>query len=98
MPGPPAPFPPPALPGPGHPSPARAAADLARALARNGITGIYTAAAAKFAVISVSAGLTAWTNGQIVWITRDGQRETWPAADPGAAAVRLAALARHRPA
>jgi hypothetical protein len=29
-----------------------------------------------------------------VWITRDGQRETWPAADPAPAAARLAALAR----
>ena len=93
MPGPPAPFPPAAQPGPGHPSPAHAAADLARALTRHGITGIYTAATAQFAVISVTAGLTAWTNGRVLWFTRDGKRETWPAADP-AAAARLAALAR----
>jgi hypothetical protein len=95
MPGPPpVPFPLPAQPGPGHPSPARAAADLARALARHGLTGIYTAATPQFAVISITTGLTAWTNGHLVWITLDGQRETWPAADPAAAAARLAALAR----
>jgi len=96
MPGPPspAPLPPPAQPGPGHPSPARAAADLARALDRHGLTGIYTAATSQFAVISVSAGVTAWTNGRLVWITRDGQRETWTAADTETAAARLAVLAR----
>jgi hypothetical protein len=92
----PVPFPLPAQPGPGRPSPARTAADLASALARHGITGIYTAATAKFAVISVNAELTVWTNGRIMWTTRNGQRETWPAADP-AAAARLAALAAQAP-
>ena len=45
---PPDPFPAPP-PGAGYASPARAAAALARALARHGITGIYTAASEKFA-------------------------------------------------
>jgi hypothetical protein len=81
-------------PGPGHPSPADAAAALASALARSGITGIYTAAAAGIAVVSVTADLTVWTNGRMVWITRDGQREAWPAAETQAAVARLAALAR----
>jgi len=42
----------------------------------------------------VAAGLTAWTNGRLLWVTHDGQRETWPAADTETAAARLAALAR----
>ncbi len=90
---PPPPFqlPPPAA-GPG--GPARCAAFLARELARHGVTGIYTAAAEKFAVISITAGLTAWTNGQLLWCTYDGQRHAWPAGDTGSAAAFLAALAR----
>ena len=87
------PFPPPP-PGAGYASPARAAADLTRALAGHGITGIYTAAAEKFAVISVTADLTVWTNGHLLWCTHHGQRHTWPAADTETAASRLAALAR----
>jgi hypothetical protein len=88
---PPAPFPPPA-PGIGPATPARAAAALTRELARHGITGIYTAAAAKIAVISVTADLTIWTNGALFWCTFRGQRHTWPADDTPAAAADLAAL------
>ncbi|MGH3845863.1 MAG: hypothetical protein ACRDS0_31255 [Pseudonocardiaceae bacterium] len=86
----PDPFPP----SPYGVSPARAAADLIRALTGRGVTGIYTAAAAKFAVISVTAELTVWTNGHQVWCTHHGQRLTWPAADIETAATRIAALAR----
>jgi hypothetical protein len=89
---PPDPFPPPP-PAAGPASPARVAATLT-ALARHGITGIYTAAAEKLAVISVTAGLTVWTNGHQLWCTHDGQRHTWPATDTDTAATRLAALAR----
>jgi hypothetical protein len=46
------------------------------------------------AVISVTAGLTVWTNGHQLWCTHDGQRHTWPAIDTDTAATRLAALAR----
>ena len=57
------------VPAPPHGvSPARAAADLIRALTGRGVTGIYTAAAAKFAVISVTAELTVWTNGHQVLV------------------------------
>ena len=84
---PPAPF----LPGPG---PAAVAAALARQLAGLGITGIYTATTYKFAVISVTVGLTVWTDGQRLWCTQAGQRHTWPAAEMQAAAVGIAALAR----
>ena len=90
---PPYPFPPPP-PGAGPASPALIAAGLTRALSRHGITGIYTATAEKFAVISVTADLTVWTNGHQLWCTHDGQRHTWPATDTETAATRLAALAR----
>ena len=83
----------PAPPAPPGASPARAAADLARALARHGITGVYTATAAKFAVISVTADVTIWTNGHQLWCTHHGQPHTWPATDTETTAARIAALA-----
>lgn len=89
---PPAPFPP--VPGPAAATPAVAAAALSRQLAARGLTGIYTATAEKFAVISVTADLTVWTNGRLLWCTRHGQRHTWPAAEIAAAAAGIAALAR----
>jgi hypothetical protein len=89
---PPDPFPPPPpLPGV---SPARAAAALTRAIAAHGITGIYAATAAKFAVISVTADLTIWTNGHQFWCTHHGQRHIWPAADTETAATRIVTLTR----
>ena len=88
---PPAPFPP--GPGPAAASPAAVAAALARHLAGHGLSGIYTAATYKFAVISVTTGLTVWTNGQQLWCTQHGQRHTWPAADLAASSARIAALA-----
>jgi hypothetical protein len=81
-------------PGTGAPSPADIAATLAGLLAGYGLTRIYVAACPVIAVIPVTAGLTAWTNGRLLRITRDGRREAWPAADITAAAARLAALAR----
>ena len=75
-------------------SPAATAAALARALAARGLTGIYTAAAARFGLVSVTAAVTAWTNGHQIWCTCAGQRHAWPAADIEAAAAALAALAR----
>lgn len=84
------PYPPP--PASGR-TPADAAAALVRQLAGYGITGIYTAATAKFAVISVTTGLTVWTDGRLLWCTHAGQRLTWPAADMRAAGAGIAALA-----
>jgi hypothetical protein len=81
-------------PGTGTPGPASIAAIMAALLARHGLTRVYVTACSVIAVISVSYGLTAWTNGRLLWFTRAGQRETWPAADTQAAAARLAALAR----
>ena len=78
-------------------APGRAAAALARALTARGITGMITAAAQKFAVISVAADLTIWTDGIRLWCTISGQRRTWPSADAEAAAADIAALARACP-
>ena len=85
---------PPPAPGNGSPArPARTAATLASQLTRHGITGIYTATTAKFAVISITADLTVWTDGHLLWCIHQGQRRTWPAAHAEAAAARLAVLA-----
>ena len=86
---PPDPFPPP----PPGASPACAAADLTRALAGHHITGVYSASTTRFAVISVTADLTVWTNGHQFWCTQHGQRHTWSAADTEIIVARLAALA-----
>ena len=87
---PPDPFPPP----PTAAAPGRAATALARAMTARGIPGIITASAQKFALISVTADLTIWTDGRLLWCTRHGQRRTWAAADTETAAAQLAALAR----
>ena len=90
---PPDPFPPPP-PGPSPAAPAATAAALTRALKARGLTGIYTATAVRFGLISVTAAVTAWTNGHQIWCTSAGQHYTWPAVDIEAAAAALAALAR----
>jgi hypothetical protein len=84
------PFPPP----PPGAIPAATATALARALSARGLTGIYTATAARFGLVSVTAAVTAWTNGHQVWCTHAGQHYAWPAADIDAAAAALALLAR----
>ena len=75
-------------------SPADVAATMAALRTGHGLTRIYTAACQLIAVISVTAGLTAWTNGHQIWCTHAGQHYTWPAADIDAAAGALALLAR----
>jgi hypothetical protein len=85
---PPDPFPPPGA------SPAVVVTALTRALTAHGIVGIYTAAAHRFGLISVTATVTAWTNGHQIWCSSTGQHYTWPAADIDSAATALAALAR----
>jgi hypothetical protein len=88
---PPDPFPPPP-PGTSPAVPAATAAALTRALKARGLTGIYTATSARFGLVSVTATVTAWTNGHQIWCTHAGQQHTWPAADIEAAAAGLAAL------
>ena len=89
-----APFPRPALPGTSQAAPAVVADALARHLTGQGITGIYIAACDRYALVSVAAGLTVWTNGRVLWWDHPRQPGTWPAADPVPAAARLADLAR----
>jgi hypothetical protein len=91
---PPARFPQPPPPGA---SPAATATALARALTSRGLTGIYTAAADRVGLVSVTAAVTAWTNGHQIWCTHAGQPYTWAAADIEAAASALAALAQPAP-
>jgi hypothetical protein len=79
---------------PGPHLPAAVTTGLVRELTARGMTGIYTATTATFAVISVTTGLTVWTDGRLLWCTRAGQRYTWPAADLSAAASALVGLAR----
>jgi len=81
-----------------HGPAATAAAMLAALLARHGLTRTYTAARPGIAVISITPGLTAWTNGRTVWTGTGGHRQTWAATDTQSAAARLAALARPGPA
>jgi hypothetical protein len=90
---PPDPFPPP----PPGASPAAATTALTRALTARGLTGIYTATATRFGLVSVTAAVTAWTNGHQIWCTVAGQRHTWPADGIGTAADALAALASPGP-
>ncbi len=86
------------LPSPPPPAdPAATAAALARALAARGLTGIYTATAARVGLVSVTAAVTAWTNGHQIWCTCAGQQYRWPAAEIEAAASALTALARPAP-
>jgi hypothetical protein len=80
-------------PSPAVATPARIAEALVRQLARQGFTDIYTATAQTFAIISVTADLTVWTNGHQLWCTHHGQRHTWPADDTEHAARQLAGLA-----
>ena len=84
---PPDPFSPPSA------SPAATASALNQALAARGVTGIYTATAARVGLVSVSAAVTAWTNGLQIWCTCAGRHYSWPAGDIEGAAAALAGLA-----
>jgi len=89
----PSPFAPP----PPGASPAGTATALTRALAARGITGIYTATAARIALVSVTTAVTAWTDGRQIWCNCGGRHYAWPAAGIDTAASALAALARPAP-
>jgi hypothetical protein len=83
------PFPPPR---PGA-SPAATVAALARALEARGVAGVYTANAARVGLVSVTAAVTAWTNGYQIWCDCAGRHYAWPAHDIEAAAAALTGLA-----
>ena len=73
--------------------PAAALRALAGQLRISGITRLYGTACTLFGVLSVTGGLTVWTNGRLLWWQAGGNQETWPAADPQGAARTLTALA-----
>ncbi len=66
---------------------------LDQMLRQHGMTRVYSAACTVFGVISVSPGLTVWTNGRVLLWHFHGAPDACPAADLEAAAERLAALA-----
>ena len=72
--------------------PARALDALAAELRQRGMTGMYTASCRLFGVLSVSAGVTVWSNGRVLWWRVGDEETTWPAADVPGAARRLAEL------
>lgn len=67
--------------------------DLEARLRRRGVGGIYGATAGGYGVLSVAPGLNVWTDDRDLWWILGGQRVTWPAADTGGAAGKLAKLA-----
>jgi hypothetical protein len=85
--------PPPYLTAPGPGAPRQRPADALRALAAQlrtaGVTRLYGTACALFGVLSITYGLTVWTNGHLSWWRRDDEEIRWPAADPGGAARQL---------
>ncbi len=66
---------------------------LAAQLRRHGQPRLYMATCARYGVLSVSSGVTVWTNGRILWWRSGGDESTWPAADYQGAGMRLAELA-----
>ncbi len=64
------------------------------ALRDAGLDRLYRASSPSRAVLSVSAGLTAWCDGHTVMWRHDGQAVTWTAADPLGAAHQLAEVAQ----
>jgi hypothetical protein len=84
------PHPLPAPPGaPPRQRPAAALRALAAQLRTAGLTRVYGSACALVGVLSVSYGLTVWTDGRVFWWRREDQEIRWPAADPGGAARQL---------
>jgi hypothetical protein len=90
--------PPPYLAAPGPPAsppyqrPAEALRALAAQLTRVGTTRLYGNACTHYGVLSISYGLTVWTNGRVLWWRHNGRETTWPAADPQGAARLLTTL------
>jgi hypothetical protein len=92
-------LPPHLLPSPaGSPPPRLRPADALRALARllqqRGVTRLYGYACAVLGVLSITYGISVWSNGRVIWWRHDSDQTTWPAADPEGAARLLTSLTR----
>ena len=61
---------------------------------RHGLTRLYGRASTSIGVLSISVGVTVWSDGRRLSWRALGQQVTWPADDPNGAAARLALLAR----
>jgi hypothetical protein len=59
-----------------------------------GLTRLYLAACPVVGVLSVAAGVTAWTDGRTLRWSHAGQQTTWPVADSEGAGRQLAELAK----
>jgi hypothetical protein len=67
---------------------------LADELERLGICGLYVRAYRSVGVVSISAELTIWSDGQVLRWQQDDSLVIWPAADSVGAAARLAGRAQ----
>jgi hypothetical protein len=76
------------------PRPADVVRDLTTLLRVHGLDRLYWSASALLAVLSITRGLTVWTDGQHLRWTQHGTRVRLPADDTTAAAERLARLAK----
>lgn len=76
-------------------SPALALRQLAELLTWRGITRLTGSACDLIGVLSIASGVTAWTNGRVLWWRVNGEETSWPAADAEGAAARLAEQAGH---
>ncbi len=85
------------VPGPGQPGPAAALRVLAAQLRAAGITRLYGAACTRYGVLSVTTGLSVWTNGRVLWWQTENDEAAWPAADPQGAVRQLTTLATSQP-
>ncbi len=73
-------------------SPAEVLEALAGQLRQQGVTHMYTTSCRLLGVLSVSAGVSVWTNGRVLWWRAGEDETTWPAADPNGAARILSSL------
>ncbi len=80
------------------PRPADVIRDLVTLLQAHGLDQLYWSACTLLAVLSITPGLTVWTDGHHLTWNHHGTPTTWPAHDTHQAAEQLAHLALADPA
>ncbi|HEX4101802.1 MAG TPA: hypothetical protein VHY21_14895 [Pseudonocardiaceae bacterium] len=88
---------PPATRTPAFPRPTDVVRELVTLLRTHGLQRLYWSGCALIAVISITNGLTVWTDGRYLTWTSHGTRTTLPAHDTHTAAEHLAHLACQPP-